>query len=518
MIFDFGWIADPAAWAGLGTLTIIEIVLGIDNLVFISILASRLPEGQKQKAFSLGLSLALLMRLALLCGIAWIVSLTQPLLTLWGHGFSARDLILVVGGVFLLLKGTVELHERLEAHTTYADPQAPKAVFWHVVAQILVLDAIFSLDSVITSVGMVKHLPVMMLAVTIAMLTMLVAARPLTRFVERHPTVIVLCLGFLLMIGLSLLLDGFGVDVPKGYLYAAIGFSVLVEAFNQWTLRNRRGRITPKNLRESTARAVLALLGGKGEGAGQLDVAALASRAEGQELFAPEERDILVRVLRLGGRSARYVMTPRHRMVFLQDSASWSDMAAVAAHCSFPVLPVYSRATDEISGVINLVALLGKHAEMPEEEPQILMEALLSPAPFVFEHTSLPDLLEVLRSDAASLALVQDEYGSVVGMVTAADIVQALSGQGDSVACVARQQADGVWFLPGSLPIDEVQHVLGKHFETSAATLAGLILDIRGHIPVLGEEWYGSGFCWRIRSMDKTRIDMVEVVKDNSGV
>lgn len=243
MIWDFAWLADPTAWIGLGTLILLELVLGIDNLVFITFLAAKLPASQRQGAFRVGLSLALVQRFILLAGMAWIVSLTSPLFSLFGHPFSIRDLILVLGGVFLLGKGTMELHERLEGHLLSGDGAAASSRFWPIVGQIVVVDALFSFDSIITSVGMVREVTIMMLAVTAAMGIMLLAARPLARFVDRHPTIIVLCLGFLLMIGLSLIMDGLGLPIPKGYLYAAIGFSLFVEAFNQLVVRNRRRRI-----------------------------------------------------------------------------------------------------------------------------------------------------------------------------------------------------------------------------------------------------------------------------------
>ena len=217
------------------------------------------------------------------------------------------------GGVFLLFKGTLELHERLEGHLAAPADAGRHAGFWRVIAQIIALDAVFSLDSIITSVGMVDHVSIMMLAVAAAMLVMAVAAAPLLAFVERHPSVIVLCLGFLLMIGLSLLTDGLGYHIPKGYLYAAIIFAVLVEAANQWALRNRRKRISMRDMRESTARVVLGLLGGRsGHGDAQLDAAALAGE-DGDALFAPEERDMVARVIRLSGRTARFIMIPRQR-------------------------------------------------------------------------------------------------------------------------------------------------------------------------------------------------------------
>lgn len=226
------WIADPSIWAGLITLVVIELVLGIDNLVFIAILAEKLPATQRDRARVIGLLLAMLMRLLLLASISWLVTLTKPLFTYHDLSFSARDLIMLFGGLFLLFKATVELNERLEGKDSDNPVQRKGAKFWGVVAQIVVLDAIFSLDSVITAVGMVDHLAVMMAAVVIAMSLMLLASKALTRFVNSHPTIVILCLSFLLMIGFSLIAEGFGFPIPKGYLYAAIGFSVIIESLN----------------------------------------------------------------------------------------------------------------------------------------------------------------------------------------------------------------------------------------------------------------------------------------------
>lgn len=232
------WLADPTAWAGLLTLIVLEIVLGIDNLVFIAILADKLPPSQRDRARIIGLSLALVMRLALLAAISWLATLTTPLFSVAGFSFSGRDLILLVGGLFLLFKATLELHERPEGSGHDSGNRKVEAGFWLVVTQIVLLDAVFSLDSVITAVGMVDELAIMMIAVIVAMAIMLLASKPLTRFVNAHPTVVVLCLSFLLMIGLSLVSDGLGFHIPKGYLYAAIGFSILIEAFNQTARRN----------------------------------------------------------------------------------------------------------------------------------------------------------------------------------------------------------------------------------------------------------------------------------------
>lgn len=236
----FEWLSDPTLWAGLLTLILLEIILGIDNLVFIAILADKLPAHQRDKARIIGLSLALVMRLVLLASLSWLITLTAPLFHVWEHPVSGRDLILLLGGLFLLLKATMELHERLEGADKHNGNRVAQASFGIVITQIVVLDAVFSLDSVITAVGMVDHLGVMMTAVIIAMIVMLIASKPLTRFVNAHPTLIILCLGFLMMIGFSLVAEGAGFHIPKGYLYAAIGFSIMVEAFNQISQRNRR--------------------------------------------------------------------------------------------------------------------------------------------------------------------------------------------------------------------------------------------------------------------------------------
>ena len=227
------WLSDPSAWAGLLTLVVLEIVLGIDNLIFIAILADKLPPAQRDRARILGLSLALVMRLGLLSVMSWLVTLTQPLFSIGGLSFSGRDLILLVGGLFLLFKGTLELHERVEggAHKESGGPRV-YASFAIIVTQIVVLDAVFSLDSVITAVGMVSHVPVMVAAIIVAVLVMMVASGTISRFIDQHPSLKMLALSFLLVVGTVLIAEAFDVHVPKGYVYFAMAFSLAVEAVN----------------------------------------------------------------------------------------------------------------------------------------------------------------------------------------------------------------------------------------------------------------------------------------------
>jgi predicted tellurium resistance membrane protein TerC len=240
------WITSPEAWVGLLTLTVLEIVLGIDNIIFISILAGKLPADQQGRARRVGLLGAMFTRIALLAALAWIIRLTAPLFSVAGHAISGRDLILIAGGLFLLSKSTREIHEGLEGEAGRANPKA-RVSFGAVVGQIMLLDIVFSLDSVITAVGMARHLPVMITAVVLAVGVMMFAAAPISDFVHRHPTVKMLALSFLLLIGASLIADGLGQHIAKGYIYFAMGFSVFVEMLNI----RMRARKAPVKLREA---------------------------------------------------------------------------------------------------------------------------------------------------------------------------------------------------------------------------------------------------------------------------
>jgi predicted tellurium resistance membrane protein TerC len=238
--FTFAWVSDPAIWASLITLIALEIVLGIDNLVFISILAGRLPPEQQSRARKVGLALALISRLVLLATLAWIIGLTQPFITIAGFGLSWRDVILLGGGLFLLYKATHEIHNEVEGAEEDKGPGKTAATFAAVVTQIAIIDIIFSLDSVITAVGMADDLWVMVVAVIAAVIVMLIAADPLSHFIAAHPTVKMLALSFLLLIGVMLIADGLHFHIPKGYVYFALGFSVGVEALNHWVRRRRK--------------------------------------------------------------------------------------------------------------------------------------------------------------------------------------------------------------------------------------------------------------------------------------
>ncbi len=236
-------VTDPAAWAALVTLVAMEIVLGIDNLMFIAILSRKLPEAQRARTQRMGILLALMMRLGLLGTVAWIVQLTQPVVTLFGNGFSWRDLILIAGGLFLVWKATREIHYHVApTDSTSGAGTVVQLTAWAAISQIVVLDLVFSVDSIITAVGMTTHVPIMVVAVLAAVATMLFAVKPLVGFIDRNPTVVMLALSFLLVIGMTLIADGFGTHVPKGYIYAAMAFSAFVEGMNVLARRRKANR------------------------------------------------------------------------------------------------------------------------------------------------------------------------------------------------------------------------------------------------------------------------------------
>ena len=248
----FSWLSDPTALVALATLVVMEVVLGIDNLIFISILTNKLPEHQRSKARRIGIGLALILRLGLLGTITIIVTLTEPIFTLFGHAFSWRDLILIGGGLFLVWKATKEIHHSVDPTPTgdVFDTAKATMTFGAAITQILLLDLVFSLDSIITAVGMTDIVMIMVIAVVTAVTVMLLAANPLAAFIQNNPTVVMLALGFLLIIGMTLIAEGFGAHVPKGYIYAAMAFSALIEGLNMLSRRAARRKATPANPRD----------------------------------------------------------------------------------------------------------------------------------------------------------------------------------------------------------------------------------------------------------------------------
>lgn len=508
------FLADPNLWIGLTTLIVLEVVLGIDNLVFIAILADKLPPHQRNKARLLGLALALAMRIVLLFSISWIVTLTQPLFSVAGLSFSGRDLILILGGVFLLAKGTMELHERLEGSHRPKEGKVVHAVFWQVIVQIVVLDAVFSLDSVITAVGMVDELWVMVTAVCVAMAVMMAASKPLMAFVSKHPTVVVLCLGFLLMIGFSLVVEGFGFHVPKGYLYAAIGFSVLIEAANQVGRHNREKRITTGDLRERTSAAVLRLLGGRvGEEPLGETVDVIAEQVAHGTLFKPEEKEMIRGVLGLDNRPVSSIMSPRNEVEWLDLNDEPSELQTAICKLTHSRVILARDRVDEFVGVAITKELLN----MLIDGRSIDWTRVVRQPVIVHETTNVLKVMEQLRRSPVQMAMIVDEHGSLEGIATPTDILEAIAGEFpdiDEEAATLERQDDGSWLADGFVDIRQFSGAIDRDFVDDTnrySTLGGYILTQLGHLPAAGETLQVDGMSFEVVSLDKRSIGKVRV-------
>ncbi|MFB4250395.1 TerC family protein [Pseudomonas idahonensis] len=512
------WIADPTAWLGLLTLIILELVLGIDNLVFIAILADKLPPEQRDRARLIGLSLALLMRLGLLASISWMVTLTQPLFEVFDKSFSGRDLIMLFGGVFLLFKATMELHERLEGHVSQRAGSATYALFWPIVAQIVVLDAVFSLDAVITAVGMVEHLSVMMIAVVVSIGVMIVASKPLTRFVNEHPTVIMLCLGFLMMIGFSLTAEGLGFHIPKGYLYAAIGFSILIEVFNQIARARRKKSMQGlRPMRERTAYAVMRLLGGRKLAAEEVgeEIADLleGGDAPSSELFDRRERVMISGVLQLAERPIRTLMTVRAEVDSIDLTDSPESIRTKLMHSSYSRLPlIRDGAVDEPLGFVHKKELLKEY--LAGNEPNL--EHLARKTINLLDSFSILNALEQMRKASTHIAFVINEFGDFMGILTMTDILESIAGELPDASEVEGPDVvedEGRFLVNGALNLPQVRQRTGFGAEPTEdyQTLAGLVMSLLDRLPVKGDRLEWEGWNIQVMAVEERRVTQVQL-------
>lgn len=504
-------LLDPSIAAGLATLILLEVVLGIDNLVFIAILADKLPPEQRDKARLIGLSLALVMRLALLAGIAWIVGLTAPVLDIAGKSFSWRDIILIGGGLFLLAKATKEIHERLEGGIAHGSAGPAHAAFGVVIAQIIALDAVFSLDSIITAVGMVDQLWVMMTAVVVAMVIMIAASKPLTAFVSRHPTVIILCLSFLLLIGCSLIAEGFGFHIPKGYLYAAMAFSVLVELFNQVRARNRRRALAHVPLRQRAADGIYRLLTPASAASGA-DDAADDPDLRGDEAFKPSEQAMIRGVIELADRPLRAIMTPRADIFWLDVEADAATNRDRLIESGRTRVLVCRGGLDAMLGMVESRALL----------PALLGERAFDLAALARRPLIVPDaitalrLTDVLRETGEHFAVVVDDDGNIDGVVSSTDIFAAIAGdlaEDESEGGIVRID-DRTLEVDAAISLDDLAEALGRPPIAAPgryASLGGFLLFEFGRMPETGEAIARDGMVFTVRSTATSRIERVEV-------
>lgn len=525
VMFDMAWVSDPTAWLGLLTLVLIEIVLGIDNLVFIAILTAKLPEKQRDKARYIGLAGALAIRLLLLAGISLIVNMIEPLFYIGSKGVTGRDIILMIGGIFLLYKATHELHSKLEGFDEELSvSKAAGSAMYLVILQIMVLDAVFSLDSIITAVGMIDHVFIMMFAVIIAMSVMTMASRFITEFVSHHPTLVILCLGFLLLIGFSLIIEAIGFHVPKGYLYAAIGFSILMEICNQIARKNTLNLGNPKGKvalqsREIAANLVLRLLGSN-QNQVQTLKEAIVSRT-GSQVFDNTEKEMVSRVLQLNSLPVRAVMTARTDCNQVDISRDIDSILEDISHNRSSRLVAYNEEREVPLGylkrdeIIAIKLMLTQGVNLPQNEQgqvlsteEILKSKVRTPL-YLPETVSVIKALEEFRKSKKNFAFVFDEFGNFEGIVTLHDIMEEIAGELPDQTDVPEliRLSPGVFRIEGGAILKDVTRLTGFVVPLSDTyhTIAGFILDYLQRIPEVGE----------VISTNKWKLEITKV-KDNS--
>ena len=446
------------------------------------------------------------MRLGLLFAISWLVTLTKPLITLFDWTFSGRDLILLFGGLFLVYKAVTELHEKMEGKPEIkVTTNVVYAGFTAVVAQIVVLDAVFSLDSVITAIGMVDNIYVMMVAMIVAMAVMLLASKPLTNFVNRHPPLVILCLSFLLLIGISLMAEGFGFHIPKGYIYSGIGVAIVIEAFNQFTQRNMVKQESKIPLRHRTADSILKLMGGKVQASDSVN------QQQAQEAFADEERYMIGGVLTLAERSVASIMTPRSQISWVNLNDTPEQIREQVLSVPHSLFPVCRGNVDKVISIVRAKELL----DVLDDEAE-LKDLIKKHRPiYIFEKMKVIDAINTLRTSKGSLVMVTDEFGNVQGLISPLDVFEAIAGEFPD----ADEQLDLVkiddktWKASGMLDIYQLELVLGMldlvEDDAGYISVSGLILDkMQGKVEV-GTELDYQGIRFKVTEMEANRIKTV---------
>ncbi|CAL4322490.1 TerC family protein [Buchnera aphidicola] len=517
------FLLDASTWAGLFTLIFLELILSVDNIIFVAILSEKLPPHQRDKARIMGLGLALVMRLALLSLVSWVITLTTPIIHNQFCTLSIRDFILLFGGIFLLFKAVIELHEKLENNPNDDIENKNYASFWPVVIQIVVLDAVFSLDAIITAVGMVNEFLIMITAVIVAAILMLMASKSLTKFINLHQTVVVLCLSFLLIIGFSLVAESLQFHIPKGYLYAAIGFSILIEIFNQIARRNFIKNQSRKPMRQRAAETILGLMIREKKNGSDISKEYQDHHnhqethyqpLEEHETFKEEEQYMINGVLTLAGRSIRSIMTPRSNISWVNIEKSNSEIRMQLLDTPHSLFPVCKGELDEIIGIVRakeLLVALDKNiniSHFSSQKPAIIIPDTLDPI----------NLLGVLRRAKSSFVIVSNEFGVVQGLITPLDFLEAIAGEfpdADETPDIIKEQNS--WLVKGETDLHSLQQLLKTTAlikKDTCASLGGLLISQQGQLPLPGDIINIDVFQFHIIKITKYRIDLVRIIKN----
>ncbi|QCI26782.1 TerC family protein [Buchnera aphidicola (Thelaxes californica)] len=521
-------LLDPSVWAGLLTLITLEIVLGLDNLLFIAILVSKLPPETRDKARKIGLFLALIMRLGLLSAFSWLINMQTIVVNNRFFSLSGRNLILLSGGIFLLFKATMELHERIDIKEKNLSANKNYASFWPVVIQIVILDAIFSFDSIVTAVGMVDKLVLMMLAIVIASMIMLLTSKILINFINLHQTVVVLCLSFLLIIGLSLVSESLGFYIPKEYLYAAVTFSIFIEFINQLSKKNFVKYQARIPLRQRAAGIILRFMmrntKEENNGKNNQNENLFLSEKNDDELdsFKDEERYMINAVLTLANRSIRSMMTPRGDISWVNILHSKEEIRYHLLKSPHSLFPVCKGELDEIIGVVRAKELL---VNLDKSRVNIL-KFVTKITPIIVPDTLDPiNLLGVLRKAQGNFVVVTNEFGVIQGLITPLDVLEAIAGEfpdADETPDVIFEENTNSWLVKGVTDLHSLAQLLDTNLfikkSKTYTSLAGLLIAQKGQLPVSGDIINIAPLSFKIVTATEYRIDLVRITKIKTNI
>ncbi|QRN41032.1 MAG: CBS domain-containing protein [Neisseriaceae bacterium] len=515
---DFSWVLDLNILIGFITLLVLELVLGIDNLVFVAIISNKAKLEHRDLARISGLSLAIVIRIIMLALASYLISMTKPLFTFANMIFSAKDMLMIAGGLFLIYKTTTELHEKIDEQVQYKDTYQTRADYTPtgiVILQIILLDAVFSIDSVITAVGMINHITVAMLSVTIAMIFMIMGSKHLTEFINKHPTVVILCLGFLLLIGLSLILEGFHISVPKGYIYAAILFSIMIEILNQISSKNRKeNTYTSVSWRRRTIDSVLGMMGVRES------ILASATKngevIEDQSIFEDNEKHMIRRVLTLAEKPIEAIMTPRMEIEKLNISKSVEEQRNDLKDSPYSRLIVVGKAgIEEPLGYISKKDIL---TELLESEKYDINKLIKQPL-FIPETATVLTALELFRNSLSDIGLVVDEFGTVLGLVSMKNIMESIAGEfpeeyEQTELPSIQTNPDQSITVEGSLDYDQLTqiiHIPPLPEDSEFHSVAGLIMEELQQIPNIGDSIEYYGYTFKVLEKNGQKIERVKI-------
>lgn len=514
---DFSWIFNISTWIGLLTLIILEIVLGIDNLVFVSILSNKVNPILKDNTRIIGLSLAIITRIIMLIVMSYINTLTKTLFTIDKFNISGKDILMILGGFFLIYKATNELHEKLDNKTYYSETDYFTTKFsnmWVVILQILLLDAIFSIDSVITAIHVVNNIEIAIIAIILSMSVMILSSKPLSKFINENHTIVILCLGYLLMIGLSLICSGFHFNIPKGYLYTTICFSILIEIFNQIHTRNRNISIySGKSWRKRASESILGFMGIREN---FILKSSFNKDHTDEEIFAENEKNMIRNVLSLAEKPIISIMTPRKEIEKLDISLNNIQQKEKLINTLYSRLIVVDESgIDEPLGYISKKDLLNDFIE----DNNLDIKSNIKQPLILPETISALNTIEQFRKTGYHMALVVNEFGEVVGLITMKNLMETIIGEFPesyelSQEPSIKENSDNSFTIDGSLEYEELAKRIplpNLKEKYDFYTINGLLLEEFEHIPKTSEfvDYYG----WRfiVEKMNNQKIEKVRV-------